>query len=118
MGTPTIPLWDTIIVMLKLNGGSANIDVGFKATPVLFDYNNDERLDLVVGSDFSKLYLYQNVLNSSGEIIWQYITNSYAPNLPVPSILHYPSFCQISGDSDTELLVAISKENLYLPRCF
>lgn len=60
-GTPTTPEWQE---NLALFGGV--MDVGGASNPVYFDFDGDEDLDLISGSQMGDIVYYKNIGNASG----------------------------------------------------
>jgi hypothetical protein len=89
------------------------IEVGESAFPVLFDYNGDGLLDLVVGNygyttfnggHNSRLALFKNVGTKSAPA-FQLITTDYA-NISSLNIRNaYPTFGDLDGDGDMDMLI-------------
>jgi len=97
------------------------IDVGENAAPVLFDYNNDGLLDLVVaGSVYqsstvqfrSSLFLYRNTGTSMAPA-FEFVTDDYAGisgfNYSSPI---YPAFSDMDDDGDIDLLIGLEDGTL------
>ncbi|NQY11597.1 MAG: T9SS type A sorting domain-containing protein [Flavobacteriales bacterium] len=91
------------------------IDVGYAAYPVFFDYNNDSLLDLVIGNygtlshpdsvNFeSSLTLYENYGNEF-QPKYKLITEDYSNLLHLDYIGLIPTFGDLDGDGDKDLLM-------------
>ena len=97
------------------------IDLGEGAYPVFFDYNNDSLLDIVVGNygyhdvggnDVSGLALFENV-GTNNQPSYSLITRDFAGisnlnlniSLNIPALNIYPTFGDLDGDGNKDLIV-------------
>lgn len=70
----TTPEWYQPVIMR--DAGSAIIDVGDYAAPVIYDINNDGKKDLIIGSQIGKLWYYKNIGTLLGVANLQKITDT------------------------------------------
>jgi hypothetical protein len=55
------PAFDAgVFLQVGAPGSKVDIDVGYRATPVVVDWNSDGRKDLVVGERYGKIYVFLN----------------------------------------------------------
>lgn len=95
-GSPATPIFSNSILLRISNGDS--IDVGSSSSPFLIDFDSDSDLDLVVGGFNGRIYLYENVGNSSS---YNFILNSnYFAGIDV-------------GDNSTPFLIDYNKDGNY-----
>lgn len=108
---------------------SEMIDLGEGAYPAFFDYNNDNLEDLIVGNygyfepndnPISSLALFENIgtINKPKyELInrdWQDIsTINLNVNLNLPALNLYPTFGDLDGDNDKDLIIGDADGKLH-----
>jgi hypothetical protein len=88
-----------------------NLDVGDNSSPFLFDYNNDNILDLFSGNRTGNIFYFQNN-GSNQNPVWQHVTDQFIPENF--GGITAPSFIDIDNDSDTDLYIGNAKGGFYL----
>lgn len=88
-----------------------NLDVGDNSSPFLFDYNDDNTLDLFSGNRKGKLYYFENN-GSNQNPVWQQITDQFI--LEKFGSTTVPVFIDIDDDTDMDLYVGNFKGGIYL----
>lgn len=87
----------------------ADIDIGQSSSPTLFDFNGDDRIDLILGRRDGTLTYYENTGNGNSiEFTWRTDTLGSVVSHPSNSILKYSN--AVLGDFDedgqTDMLLA------------
>ena len=94
-GTPNSPSWP--------NTPDTSLATGNEASPTLFDLDNDNDLDLLVGHNGGTLYHFENT-GSSTNPVWTFRTDKYGGINETDQSIQ-PSFVNLDGDSDQDLLI-------------
>ena len=106
IGTTTNPVFDNGTNLTSGPAGSKlNIDIGSRATPVLADWNNDGKRDLIVGAVDGKVHLY---INEGTDVSPDYLTMQFiqsgAADLLVTAGRSSPVVVDIDGDGLKDLV--------------
>ena len=91
----------------------SDIDVGNASAPTLFDFNNDNILDLFVGNLEGKIFYFENTgsnINPNLNLITDSFIDENFGNYSVPV------FVDIDNDSDSDLFIGNVKGGLYFYR--
>ena len=97
--------------------GSANpfdgIDIGSQSAPTFTDVDGDNDLDLVVGDVNGMIHFYRNTGTA-----WVEVTGSANPfdGINVSNINSTPTFADVDGDNDLDLVVGASDGMIYFYR--
>ena len=116
-GTDSEPVFDAGQI-IKV-GFDENLDVGFRATPMLIDWDNDGQTDLVTGAFDGRIHIYLNCGCSGGippSFNFSTSSGSFAPedgwNLVVPSNRSSPVILDLDGDGKKDLLTGNTEGQL------
>jgi hypothetical protein len=106
VGTDSVPTFDTgTPVQVGSFGAKTTLDVGYRATIALADWDDNGLADLVVGAMDGKIRLYLNEGTSgSPEFVNQIILQDGAGDLVVPSGRSSPVVTDFDGDGKKDLL--------------
>ncbi len=118
VGTPGAPLFDTgQPVQVGAPGEKVDLSVGYRATPCLVDWNEDGRLDLLVGAYDGRLRLYLNEGPGTPPDFRQTIVLTDAHGeLLVPLGYASPTMADFDGDGAKDLVVGNAEGELYYYR--
>jgi hypothetical protein len=110
IGTDNAPVFDTGNFVM-VGYPEENLDVGECATPTLMDWNNDNKMDLIVGALDGRIHIYTNC--GSGDAVppqfdtsppLGLIAQENDSELSVPSHRSSPVIIDLDGDSKKDLL--------------
>jgi hypothetical protein len=120
IGTEETPTFDAGRMVV---GGatSQNLDVGTRATPAFVDWDNDDKVDLIVGAYDGLIHLYRNSSPGPGGIPPSFATastNGLPPvrqngvDLSVPSGRASPVVIDLNGDDKKDILTGNTEGQL------
>ena len=106
IGTDDVPTFDGgSFLQVGESGSKADIDVGYRATVSVVDWDNDDKKDLVVGASDSKIHLF---LNEGTDSAPDFVSETFAQlggfDLFVPSSRSSPVILDLDGDNNKDLL--------------
>lgn len=106
VGTDTEPEFDTGANVLAGSLPPANIDIGFRATPIWVDWNLDGRNDLLCGAGDGTVQLFIDAA-ASGEpqLAAPVMLQQGGADLVVPGARSSPDYADFDGDGDRDLLM-------------
>jgi hypothetical protein len=107
IGTDSAPTFDggTFLQVGPL-GSKINIDVGYRATPSVMDWNNDEKKDLVVGALDGKINIFINQGTDTGpDFLTKIFAQENGSDLLVPGQRASPGVFDADFDGKKDLLV-------------
>lgn len=91
-----------------------SIDVGWSAAPSIADVNGDGKKDLIIGTEFSKLYYYANQGMENGSPSFKKLTEDYG-GFDEENLGHVnPTFADLNGNNKLDLLLGTEAEGLRL----
>jgi hypothetical protein len=94
-------------------GSKSVIDVGQRTTPVVVDWDNDGRRDIIVGAKDGLVWLYRN---TGTDAAWDFASGEMlldnGSNLVVPSFRSSPHVEDLDGDGAKDLLVGNTDGNI------
>jgi hypothetical protein len=116
VGTDRAPTFDGgTLVQAGPAGAKFPIDVGYRATIALTDWDNDGARDLVLGALDGRIYLYLNQgTNAEPDFPGETIVQDSAGDLLVPSGRSSPALMDFDGDGRVDLLVGNTNGEILL----
>ncbi len=116
VGTNAMPEFDAgSLLMFGPAAEKDTIDVGGRATPVIVDWNEDGRRDLVVGSTDGKIHIF---LNEGTDTAPDYLAETFAQedgeDLVVPWVRTSPAIQDLDGDGKKDLLTGNAEGRILL----
>jgi len=105
-GTDSAPVFDAgRNLQVGMPGSKVDIAVGYRATPILLDWNNDGLKDLTVGALDGKVRLYINEgTNTEPDFRTQTFIQENSSDLIVSSLRSSPVIEDLDGDGKKDLL--------------
>lgn len=86
-------------------GSKVNINVGYRATPCVVDWNSDGKKDLVIGALDGKIHIF---INEGTDTVPDFVTEIFAQqdagDLIVPELRSSPQVRDLDGDGKKDLL--------------
>lgn len=105
------------LLQVGFPGAKIDIDVGGRPTPVVVDWNNDGRRDIVVGAIAGKIHLF---INEGSDSEWDFLIEQYIQegggDMIVPTLRSSPAIADMDGDGKKDLLAGNTEGQLLLYR--
>jgi hypothetical protein len=104
--TDAAPIFDTgTFLQVGAPGSKIDIDVGSRATPVVVDWNQDGRKDLVVGQLGGKLFVYLNEgTDTEPDFLTYFAVQDSVGDLVVPTSRSSPHVVDLDHDGKKDVL--------------
>lgn len=119
VGTEAAPLFDDgSFVTVGPAGSKVNVDVGFRATSTMADWDNDGDDDLMVGSLDGKIYVFNNIAGSGNtpDFDTSFCVQEDGADLVVSTLRSSPEFFDFTGDGLKDILTGDTGGQLRLYR--
>ena len=116
IGTDAAPTFDGgINLQVGQLGSKVNINVGARATPIMVDWNNDGRKDLVIGGLDGKIHVFINEgTDTAPDFLTQILVQSGGTDLVVPTQRSSPVVLDLTDDGKKDLLTGNTEGQLLL----
>ena len=88
-----------------------NLDVGLGSVPVVADINNDQKSELIIGSDSGKIFSFQSNSENQGLKVWEPF-EEYFKELEFP-VGGNPVFADLDKDGDLDLIIGSEAGTLH-----
>ncbi|MDZ7264025.1 MAG: T9SS type A sorting domain-containing protein [candidate division KSB1 bacterium] len=99
-----------------VKAGSTDLNVGNRASPVFVDWNNDNKKDLIVGTDEGKIRLYLNS-GTKSQPAFTTFSNLTSNGVDIQtSASASPEVCDLDGDGNKDLVVSDYNGYVYFYR--
>ena len=113
INTDSAPAFDQGSFVEVGSGTKQPINVGLRATPVIVDWNNDEKKDIVCGDVDGKFHLF---INEGTDTEPDFLTGTYiqddGSNLTVPERRSSPHIVDLTGDGKKDILTGDTEGQL------
>ena len=88
-----------------------DLDVGLGSVPVIADINNDQKLELIIGSDSGKIFSFQAVSEIQSSKVWK-PSEEYFEGLKFP-VGGNPVFSDLDKDGDLDMIIGSEAGTLH-----
>lgn len=106
IGTEAAPTFDAgVFLQVGEPGSKVDIDIGYRATASMVDWNNDGRKDLVSGGLSGNIQVFLNEgTDAAPDFLTSFFAQAGGSDLVVPSIRSSPVILDLDGDGRKDLL--------------
>jgi hypothetical protein len=105
VGTNSDPQFDGGAYVQAGPAPGTDIDIGFRATPIMVDWNRDGRDDLLIGAGDGRLQLFLDTAASgTPQLAAAVMVQQGGADLVVPGARSSPEYADFDGDGDRDLL--------------